>query len=527
MADHILQPGTDDSFDSESLLADMRKDGMSDDSISLTLTRYVWRKIHKEPEQTLPQLLPDLEAGEYLPTLLATTGLCFAKLGETAAPAVPGLARAIDSPDYPIPVFAAYALGEIGQAAKPAVPALIKGLQHERPEVRWAAADSLGQIGPGALEAVDPLFAIRDSRKAPFSILARAILEILPETAKEGDVAKLSVQADTWMDTVLREQLYFYLPWVKPSIQHLLRRLRDAKSSARYWAAVRLAAFGSDAEAAVPALLQALNDSEADIRCAVDLAVFNISNSRFYDKDRRLASFLHTFLTTVFDPAKLQEKDWTHPILEHPWLENTLKQRTAHYAEDRAEELINDARANLLLKLARDPTLNYKPEQIATFPGWIDSVVEHRLSDAGAVDRSKKRTRKRREEIDPPDPFGDDKVEIKHSSEGIEELSDSSSSEPVEMLTCEESWRQRLEFFEQVRTFLRTIKSGELRCQIFFRHFFEGQTYEQIGADLGLVDHQVKHHCKCALKFAQEHFRDHPLAHELTGLRRPRRSSRA
>lgn len=78
------------------------------------------------------------------------------ELGTNAAPAVPELIRAMQSPDRQVMWYAATAIGETGGAA---VLDLIRLLDEPDANVRHAAAYALGQIGPAALAATPALVA--------------------------------------------------------------------------------------------------------------------------------------------------------------------------------------------------------------------------------------------------------------------------------------------------------------------------------------------------------------------------------
>lgn len=104
-------------------------------------------------------LLSDLRAGD--PELQRHAILALGEVGETAAFAVPDLARALEDPEQKY--FAALALGGIGPAAKEAVSALSRALTDFNIVVRWSAANSLGDLGPAAAAAAPALIrAVQD-----------------------------------------------------------------------------------------------------------------------------------------------------------------------------------------------------------------------------------------------------------------------------------------------------------------------------------------------------------------------------
>jgi HEAT repeat protein len=87
------------------------------------------------------------------PTAQAQGALGLGKLGPAAAPAVPALIDALESPALLVRQNAALALGDIGPDARAAVPSLTSSLADPEWQVRRAAAVALGMIGPEAKPA--------------------------------------------------------------------------------------------------------------------------------------------------------------------------------------------------------------------------------------------------------------------------------------------------------------------------------------------------------------------------------------
>jgi HEAT repeat protein len=120
---------------------------------------------------------------------------------------------------------AATALGQIGREA---VPALTQALQDEDASTRSAAADSLAKIGEEAREAVP---ALKDALQDPDKAVRRQAAFALGVVADGRD------------------------PHIVPA---LAGALKDADREVRRQAATALGRLGPEAEAAIPALTEAL-----------------------------------------------------------------------------------------------------------------------------------------------------------------------------------------------------------------------------------------------------------------------------
>ncbi len=105
--------------------------------------RTLWQ-LTRDPNVVVPVLVEDLNRFGTSPEAAAMLG----ELGEAAGPAVPELARSLESSDPVLRLAAAKALGQIGPAAKSAAPALQRAAEDESDDVRQAAQEALKQINP-------------------------------------------------------------------------------------------------------------------------------------------------------------------------------------------------------------------------------------------------------------------------------------------------------------------------------------------------------------------------------------------
>jgi HEAT repeat protein len=113
---------------------------------------------------------PDVETRYHVARALA-------RLGPTAARAVPVLVTTLADADSEVRMEACWALAAIGPAAASAAPALLRALRDPDPQVRAGAAWGLAHVGAGAdaAAALEPLLqdADRDVRDAAHAVRRR------------------------------------------------------------------------------------------------------------------------------------------------------------------------------------------------------------------------------------------------------------------------------------------------------------------------------------------------------------------
>ncbi len=225
------------------------------------------------------------------------------KMGEGAAPAVAKtLVRALRDPDNWVSALAAEALGQMGDSAESSVPALVRSLRHATALVRRNAAEALCRLGPAAegarpalekaaadedggvrAQVVRALGAVavptRQGRKAA----AEALQDPDPEVRAAG-VEALGAWGEGGEAVTARllELLHDANDQVKVKAAGVLPRLAEPTeaviaglcellekadgAAVRVHAALALGKFGSAAAAAGPALLQAVQTAEAEVR---------------------------------------------------------------------------------------------------------------------------------------------------------------------------------------------------------------------------------------------------------------------
>jgi HEAT repeat protein len=165
-------------------------------------------------------------------------------------------------------------LGNVGPEAKEAVPDLVEAANDKYIAVREAAVRVLGKIGPDAVAAVSALIKVLqddvdvDVRSSAAVALGnighqRAVLALIKALEPDEYVRYFASEASGRIG--------------EPAVPNLIVALKHTHHDVRRAAASSLGDVGPDAEAAVPALIEATNkDTDADVRHAADWALMNI-----------------------------------------------------------------------------------------------------------------------------------------------------------------------------------------------------------------------------------------------------------
>ncbi len=195
-----------------------------------------------------------------------------AKIGPSAAPAVPLLVETLDG-DPIVRSAACRALRSIGAGAVLAVPRLTKILEDEDGFVRIAAAEALGSIGPPAGVAVPALIRALDDEEFFVRETAAKALGYLGPAAEPAVPALIDVLGDhrSFIRETAAQSLGYVGPRAKQAVLPLARALRD-----QHLGPVAARALSRIGVAAVPALIEALDDENARVRKNAALALGQI-----------------------------------------------------------------------------------------------------------------------------------------------------------------------------------------------------------------------------------------------------------
>jgi HEAT repeat protein len=186
-----------------------------------------------------------------------------AKLGIKAQVAVPPLIKALQADDAELQRAAALALAELGEGAVAAVPALAENLKAEDPQVRSYSAHALGEIGPAARGATEALIAaLADKDETVRREVRDALREIKP--GKEVAVPLFAKMLTNASPADAAAAVQTLAEAGEAAVPALIAAL-DNKEAA-YWACLALAEIGPKAAPAVEKLGSQLDSDEAETR---------------------------------------------------------------------------------------------------------------------------------------------------------------------------------------------------------------------------------------------------------------------
>jgi HEAT repeat protein len=161
-------------------------------------------------------------------------------------------------------------LGQLGPRAAQAVPMLTDSLKDDSAEVRAHAAYALGEIGPPAQSAVKELVGLlKDPVEAVRRQAIRALLRVKPDP-RVVVPACMKLLEDS--DAGVRVRVLHAIAEAGPeAVPGLIQALKN--DNAAYWACLALREIGQPAKAAVPALIEKLDDKRPEVRREAILAL--------------------------------------------------------------------------------------------------------------------------------------------------------------------------------------------------------------------------------------------------------------
>lgn len=229
--------------------------------------RLVCGMIRGEAKESIADLAaalanPDAEVRQSLAGALAG-------IGPDAKAAVPALIQALKDAEASVRATTAYALGQI--RSKTAVPALTEALQDPKGRVRMEAAYALGTIGAEASSANAILHKATHDRFGQVRLAAGLALW---RTTSDAKHARAAIKEAANQDPGALVNGGVWLASLgAPGAALLVENLNHPQAKVRTLAADCLASMFPGPKQAVPALIEALNDSALEVRQAAARAL--------------------------------------------------------------------------------------------------------------------------------------------------------------------------------------------------------------------------------------------------------------
>ncbi|MBI2471815.1 MAG: HEAT repeat domain-containing protein [Planctomycetes bacterium] len=236
------------------------------------------------PENAVPVLIEALKDEDADVCISAADDLGFISFGPGNAVvenAIPVLLELLKNKNTSIRMAAAYALAYISPNQKPAIPVLIEALNDKDSYQIQTAARALGKIGSGAKDAIPTLIdrlndgddIVREAVTYALEKIGEAAIPALLETL-ENEIGKGGFPGDEYpVEEAAGKALKNICAG---AIDTLIESLKD--KDIRCAAAYVLESIGTDAKAAAPVLIKALNDEDDDFRRYAILALGSIGS---------------------------------------------------------------------------------------------------------------------------------------------------------------------------------------------------------------------------------------------------------
>jgi HEAT repeat protein len=209
------------------------------------------------------EVVPALIAALAEPSLRGDAAQTLGSMGRSAKPAIPALAALLPTEDR---FSAVVALGKIGVDAEPVIPELIEFLDSENDRLAAAAAEALGWIGPAAKDALPKLKARLSNEDARESWCACALA--LWRIDSQGELAVPALidllEDKGWERVHVANALAEIGPDARAAVPALRNALRDRTPWVRVSAANALWRIERQVEAVLPALLSGLHGLGGD-----------------------------------------------------------------------------------------------------------------------------------------------------------------------------------------------------------------------------------------------------------------------
>jgi HEAT repeat protein len=207
------------------------------------------------------------------------------RIGTPAADIVPALIAALKDEKPEVRQRAADALAWIGPPAREAVAALVAAIKDDDDKVAAAACQALAHTGDAG--ATQALFAASRSERGPVANAAGLALWQMGPAAKNVVPALVALLKDPPKET---ERVRAVLQVLGPvAVPDLAAALKDSEPGVRQAAAEVLTAIGPVAREAVPALTDALKDTVPNVRLAAAVALAHLDPTRAREAVRLLA----------------------------------------------------------------------------------------------------------------------------------------------------------------------------------------------------------------------------------------------
>lgn len=262
---------------------------------------------------------------------------------------------------------------------------VVPALAHPSAAMRKHAAIVLNWIGEKGRVALDELVRLlNDDDQDVRTVVAGALANMLNST--DGAVSEQISDAIPGSNAAARTLLLHCLTIIgqgSGSLEATLERsLDDPDPQVRVAAATHLHLAKDDPNANVPRLLKTLaTDLREDDNLVYsrEFVEQQVGDALVPRDDPDLQDFVLLFLRTAFHPGAIERGEWANAVVNHSFVRKILRRRLRHLEAARPEQyppqviddLMDEGKSRLLLRLTKNPTLGLVPDRFLELPGYI------------------------------------------------------------------------------------------------------------------------------------------------------------
>lgn len=262
---------------------------------------------------------------------------------------------------------------------------VVAALTHPSAEMRKHAGIVLSWIGERGRVALPELVGLlHDEDQDVRTVAAGALANMLNST--DGTIFQKLCDAIPSSNAAARMLLLHCLTIIGGGSEQLTSTLElaldDPDPQVRVAATTQLHLAKDDPNANVPSLLKALATDlreDENLVYSREFVEQQVGDALVLRDDLDLQDFVLLFLRTAFHPEASKRGEWAQAVANHPFVRKVMRRRLRYleathpeqYPPHVMDDLLDEVKSRLLLRLVKNPTLGLIPDRFLELPGYI------------------------------------------------------------------------------------------------------------------------------------------------------------